>query len=195
MARTGGSRVDHPPICRVEAFPIPGLISRLAALSCVISRFLLPFSRHLFQHPYPITQAAILDVLAITMPRIVFLLLTILALSPSISGTKYPPCVETCISNNRSNSWCQGDETGRAREECLCRGLEGRPIIECIQSCSPEDQWDFAGDLPETCRERLFPQAREEDSGVDEGVVGSGVEMSFGLAGFAILSVLVVMGP
>ncbi|KAL4966906.1 uncharacterized protein BDV14DRAFT_198371 [Aspergillus stella-maris] len=97
-----------------------------------------------------------------TLPLIQFLLLLLL-LPQSLLATNYPPCIQSCITANPSNSWCSGNETGRAQEECLCRGLQGQPIIECIRNCTPSEQWDYAGDISDTCRERLFPEAREDD--------------------------------
>ncbi|KAL4946595.1 hypothetical protein BDV06DRAFT_182460 [Aspergillus oleicola] len=132
-------------------------------------------------------------------PSVLLFLLLLLLLSPSICAAEYPPCIQSCITSHRSNSWCSGNETGRAQDECLCRGLDGRPIIECIRDCEPIEQWQFAGDLPGTCRARLFPEAREEDDGDaddDEEDTGSegGVEAAAGAIGVNIGMVGLVTG-
>ncbi|KAL3456371.1 hypothetical protein BJX64DRAFT_294128 [Aspergillus heterothallicus] len=91
------------------------------------------------------------------------------------ANSSYPPCIDTCIANNPSNSWCSGDETGRVMEECVCRGLDGLPMIRCIAGCEPEEQWAFAGGLPGACRERVFPNATESiEEGIAVGRVGGG---------------------
>ncbi|KAL3428616.1 hypothetical protein BDV09DRAFT_181748 [Aspergillus tetrazonus] len=89
----------------------------------------------------------------------------------------FAPCVDQCINNNNSPSWCQGDELGRKGSQCLCRHLDSTPLIECIRNCSPSDQWDFAGGLPQHCRDGLFPDAREgeeDGSGADSLILGPG---------------------
>ncbi|KAL4905557.1 hypothetical protein BDW74DRAFT_177926 [Aspergillus multicolor] len=93
-------------------------------------------------------------------------LLTAITLSMflSIATANFTPCVTQCINNTESASWCQGDETGREAVECLCRHLDPSPLIECIRDCSPSDQWEFAGDLPQNCRDDLFPEAVEGES-------------------------------
>ncbi|KAL4770535.1 hypothetical protein BDW60DRAFT_76298 [Aspergillus nidulans var. acristatus] len=91
--------------------------------------------------------------------------------------TSYVPCVDQCINDNNSPSWCQGDELGRKGTQCLCRHLDSTPLIECIRNCSPSDQWDFAGGLPQHCRDGLFPDAQErqeDSSGADSVTLGSG---------------------
>ncbi|KAL2816530.1 hypothetical protein BJX63DRAFT_387593 [Aspergillus granulosus] len=113
------------------------------------------------------------------------IILTILTLFPTQSlATSYPRCVSNCISNNPSNSWCNGDETGRAKEECVCRGLDGLSMTRCIAECDPEDQWAFARDLPSTCRERMFPNATE--SAVNEGEEDGAVRMASGRLKMAV---------
>lgn len=104
------------------------------------------------------------------------LLLTLLAsflqITTTAADSNYPSCVNTCISSNPSNSsWCQGSETGRTRTECICRGLLGTPMLNCIRDCDPADQWAFADGLPDACLERVFPEAREGDS-TDSGGAG-----------------------
>ncbi|KAJ0417316.1 hypothetical protein BJY00DRAFT_316092 [Aspergillus carlsbadensis] len=122
----------------------------------------------------------------------IFLLLMI---TPTLA-TRYPPCVDTCIATHPSASWCSGEETGRAMEECVCRGLDGRPMIECIAQCDPRDQWAFAGGLPGTCRERVFPNATEGESDGAERVTvrwGGGVSGGFWMTMAVVFSVIVVL--
>jgi hypothetical protein len=99
------------------------------------------------------------------------LVLLNLMITPTLA-TRYPPCVDTCITTHPSASWCSGEETGRAMEECVCRGLDGLPMIECIAQCDPTDQWAFAGGLSGTCRERVFPNATESESTTDGAARG-----------------------
>ncbi|KAL2867678.1 uncharacterized protein BJX67DRAFT_380625 [Aspergillus lucknowensis] len=138
-------------------------------------------------------------------PSLILLLLIFSKIYPTTAAT-YPPCVTTCITNNPPNSWCNGDETGRAEEECVCRGLNGGPMIECIGSCSPDDQWEYAGGLPELCRERLFPDTAratttpeaETESGsaveganeTDGAVVGTEIGVGTVVLGFVVQMVL-----
>ncbi|KAL3471159.1 hypothetical protein BJX99DRAFT_263523 [Aspergillus californicus] len=108
-------------------------------------------------------------------PWLLILSSTLTSTIPTTARRPDESCVETCISNNPTQSWCTGHETGRASEECVCRRLDGIAMIECIQSCSPEDQWDFAGGLSTACRERVFPNATSSSiptSGVEEGDEG-----------------------
>ncbi|KAL4735956.1 hypothetical protein BDV11DRAFT_173371 [Aspergillus similis] len=103
----------------------------------------------------------------------------------------FVPCVNQCISDNSSPSWCQGDELGRKGTQCLCRHLDSTPLIECIRNCSPSDQWDFAGELPQNCRDELFPDAREggdDSSGADSVTLGSGPSLRV-LGGLGVLIV------
>ncbi|KAL4971934.1 hypothetical protein BDW66DRAFT_145177 [Aspergillus desertorum] len=114
---------------------------------------------------------------------------------PRLIFANFNPCVNQCVSDNDSPSWCQGDEIGRKGTQCLCRHLNPTPLIECIRNCSPSDQWDFAGELPQNCREGLFPNARErvgESSGADSVSLGSGLARRiFGGLGVAIVVSLV----
>jgi hypothetical protein len=84
-------------------------------------------------------------------------------------------------------------------EECVCRGLDGLPMIECIAQCDPRDQWAFAGGLSGTCRERVFPNATaSETDGAGRVTVrgGGGVggaSMTVVMVGGVALSVIVVL--
>lgn len=68
-------------------------------------------------------------------------------------------------------------------------------MIECIQSCSPEEQWDFARDLSTGCRERVFPNATASSSSTsgdeeeESQGVGSTVEVDPGTDGVGVLGV------
>ena len=96
---------------------------------------------------------------------LIALLASFLPIIAIAADSNYPFCVNTCISSNPTNSsWCQGSETGRTRTECICRGLLGTPMLNCIRDCDPADQWAFADGLPDACREKVFPEAREGDS-------------------------------
>ncbi|KAL4916435.1 hypothetical protein BDW62DRAFT_106313 [Aspergillus aurantiobrunneus] len=121
------------------------------------------------------------------MPPLTLLFPVLLALLlPTATAAAYPSCVETCISTHHGESWCTGDETDRARTKCVCEGLDGAPMIECIQSCDPGDQWEFAGGLPQSCRERLFPEVREVNAARGEGLLGG--------FGYIYGAVMVAMG-
>ncbi|KAL5342183.1 hypothetical protein BJX70DRAFT_338021 [Aspergillus crustosus] len=74
-----------------------------------------------------------------------------------------PPCIQTCITTHPSHSWCDGTETDRTLTECLCRGLDGSSMLDCMRQCSPEDQWEYSSDIPSGCREKVFPEAVEAD--------------------------------
>lgn len=118
--------------------------------------------------------------------------LTLITLLPLILAKTFPPCIESCISAHPSHSWCSGHETGRRQEECLCRGLDGHPLIHCVRGCDPADQWDFAGGLSGTCRERLFPEAR---NGLNESQRNGARRLNggFGVGRFLGLGVVVVV--
>ncbi|KAL4876340.1 hypothetical protein BJY04DRAFT_142931 [Aspergillus karnatakaensis] len=85
--------------------------------------------------------------------------LTSLLLTLTIPALATPSCIQSCITNNPSYSWCSGNESDRALTECVCRGLDSGPLLECMRECSPQDQWEYAKDVPENCRERVFPEA------------------------------------
>ncbi|KAL4785019.1 hypothetical protein BJX76DRAFT_325783 [Aspergillus varians] len=114
------------------------------------------------------------------MPPLLFLLFLLTALLPlTTTASNFPSCIESCITNNPSNSsWCRGGESGRKGRECLCRRLVPRAMIQCMQSCEPDDQWAFGGHLPDACREKLFPEASEASANltVEEGTAGRMVD-------------------
>ncbi|KAL4861345.1 hypothetical protein BDV12DRAFT_204106 [Aspergillus spectabilis] len=87
----------------------------------------------------------------------------------ALSTASPPPCIQTCITTYRSHSWCDGTETDRTLTECLCRGLDGSSIIDCMRQCSPEDQWEYSSDIPSGCREKVFPEAVEGNGDENEG--------------------------
>ncbi|KAK4167846.1 hypothetical protein QBC43DRAFT_361456 [Cladorrhinum sp. PSN259] len=69
-----------------------------------------------------------------------------------------PPCIDECMTKNPVSSWCDGDETGAALDECRCSTFLGATsMFTCIKSCSTADQAVLAGNLPELCRNRLLP--------------------------------------
>ncbi|KAL4812149.1 hypothetical protein BDW67DRAFT_188973 [Aspergillus spinulosporus] len=89
----------------------------------------------------------------------IYLLFAVLAnlATPTIADTQYPACVETCITENPTSSWCDGTETGQGLDQCTCDSLAGSLMVECIQECSPSDQQDYAAGIPSLCRDKLFP--------------------------------------
>ncbi|KAB8067436.1 hypothetical protein BDV29DRAFT_163367 [Aspergillus leporis] len=109
---------------------------------------------------------------------------------PQLISANFTPCVNQCVNDNGSPSWCHGDEIGRKGTQCLCRHLDPTPLIECIRNCSPGDQWDFAGQLPQNCRDGLFPDAQDgdgESSGAGSVSPDSGLPLRiFGGLGLAI---------
>ncbi|KAL2796256.1 hypothetical protein BJX66DRAFT_336269 [Aspergillus keveii] len=110
-----------------------------------------------------------------TLPLLLLLLRT---LAVTAVARDLAPCVETCIMDNLSASYCDGDETGSALDRCLCAGLsEQTPMITCMKKeCSTEDQNTYAENLPQLCRSTLFPDyeepsgaGQEEEEGGKEG--------------------------
>ncbi|KAL5042754.1 hypothetical protein BDW71DRAFT_189314 [Aspergillus fruticulosus] len=145
---------------------------------------------HPLSPPSPITTHHLETPYATTMRPLLNLLLTIL-IFPLLISANFTPCVNQCISDNDSPSWCQGNEIGRKATQCLCRHLDPTPLIECIRNCNASDQWDFAGELPQNCRDDLFPDAREGEggsSGADKVNLGSGLDLRvFGGWGVAVV--------
>ncbi|KAL4799461.1 hypothetical protein BDV19DRAFT_355170 [Aspergillus venezuelensis] len=91
--------------------------------------------------------------------------------------SSYPPCVRDCITNNPGLSWCDGDETGQALDECTCASYsETDPLIICLRQCTPSEQGEFAGVLPDLCRDDLLPDAEDVGEGETAGDNGNEVE-------------------
>jgi hypothetical protein len=99
-----------------------------------------------------------------TQATLPLLLLTLVA--TVVVARDLAPCVETCIMDNLSASYCDGDETGSALDRCLCAGLsEQTPMIACMKKeCSTEDQNTYAENLPQLYRSTLFPDYEEPNS-------------------------------
>ncbi|KAI0502806.1 hypothetical protein F5B22DRAFT_653593 [Xylaria bambusicola] len=74
-----------------------------------------------------------------------------------ILAATQPACVQDCISENPTSSWCDGDETGDDLAECTCQSIYGSLMLQCIQKCPEADQATYASGLPGTCGETLFP--------------------------------------
>ncbi|KAL4804683.1 hypothetical protein BDV18DRAFT_26778 [Aspergillus unguis] len=119
--------------------------------------------------------------------RLLLGLLSALLFLSMVAANNYPRCIQQCIDDNPTNSWCDANTTGRTKTECLCRGLTGPGLTRCVNNCSPSDQWAFAGDLPQVCRQRMFPNATEGDS-TAEGAVngGNGINMRFKWIGYVV---------
>ncbi|KAJ3577778.1 hypothetical protein NPX13_g2791 [Xylaria arbuscula] len=72
-------------------------------------------------------------------------------------AAKQPACVQDCIDNYPTSSWCDGDETGDDLANCTCQSIYGSLMLECIQKCPEDQQTTYASGLPGTCGETLFP--------------------------------------
>ena len=84
---------------------------------------------------------------------------TLLLATRLVSGqsSKFPECVQTCITDNPTSSFCDGDETGADLDNCTCQSLSGSLLVQCIQTCPQSDQAAYAAVVPESCRGQLFP--------------------------------------
>lgn len=90
--------------------------------------------------------------------------------------SKYPECIQTCITQNRSSSWCDGDETGEELDECICSGLGMSPMVQCTKDkCSKDDQAVYAGRLPDLCS-NIFPDVGPNTSAAPPSATKSGGE-------------------
>ncbi|KAL4969943.1 uncharacterized protein BDV14DRAFT_195481 [Aspergillus stella-maris] len=105
-----------------------------------------------------------------TLPILLTATLSTFLSSTLAQTSTYPPCVDDCITNNPGLSWCNGDETGSALDECACASYtETDPLITCLRQCTPEEQGEFAGVLPELCRDGLLPDAENvSEDGEDD---------------------------
>ncbi len=98
--------------------------------------------------------------------------------SVALAQADYPPCVRTCIEENPTSSFCTGDETGAARDECTCVTLETSRMVECIRTCPEEEKAVYKGRLPELCADAVIPgvSSTEEDvEGDDPAESGTSV--------------------
>ncbi|KAM0329476.1 hypothetical protein ACHAQA_004785 [Verticillium albo-atrum] len=96
------------------------------------------------------------------------LTLTLLALPLLTLAQDRPACVSTCIENNLMSSQCDGDESGAALDRCTCNTLNGSNMVACINECTPADQASYAANVPELCRDTLFPNADDSGSGSND---------------------------
>jgi hypothetical protein len=72
--------------------------------------------------------------------------------------TATPPCVSTCETSHPALSFCNGDETGQALDDCTCQSFENAPdLISCIQACPADQASFFISQLPQECAGELFP--------------------------------------
>ncbi|KAH7367754.1 hypothetical protein B0T11DRAFT_275939 [Plectosphaerella cucumerina] len=85
------------------------------------------------------------------------LLLAASAITTLAQSNTHPDCIEKCIDANPTSSFCDGDETGDAKDKCLCDTYSGSSMIPCMRKCSVSDQSSFAAIVPEACRAALFP--------------------------------------
>ncbi|KAK5630071.1 hypothetical protein RRF57_005786 [Xylaria bambusicola] len=85
------------------------------------------------------------------------LIIFLLAGSRVVLAATQPACVQDCISENPTSSWCDGDETGDDLAECTCQSIYGSLMPQCIQKCPEADQVTYASGLPGTCGQTLFP--------------------------------------
>lgn len=78
--------------------------------------------------------------------------------------TNFPSCIQDCIEDNPTSSFCDGDETGQDLADCTCDSLRGSGLVECMSDCAPEDQTDYASILDGACRDELFPDASDDSN-------------------------------
>ncbi|KIN01361.1 hypothetical protein OIDMADRAFT_29034 [Oidiodendron maius Zn] len=72
--------------------------------------------------------------------------------------TATPPCVSTCETTHPALSFCNGDETGQALDDCTCESFENAPdLISCIKACPADQASFFTSQLPQECAGALFP--------------------------------------
>ncbi|KAI0152949.1 hypothetical protein GGR57DRAFT_503082 [Xylariaceae sp. FL1272] len=83
--------------------------------------------------------------------------ITLLFMATRVQAASEPECVETCIDNNPTSSWCDGDETGEELADCTCQSIYGSLMLDCIKKCPEADQITYASNLPGTCGATLFP--------------------------------------
>lgn len=77
------------------------------------------------------------------------------AITAIAQSRDHPECIEKCITP--TSSFCDGDETGAAKDKCTCDTYNTSAMIPCMRKCSTSDQASFAAIVPESCRAALFP--------------------------------------
>ncbi|KAH8174156.1 hypothetical protein LIA77_05575 [Sarocladium implicatum] len=88
-----------------------------------------------------------------------------------------PDCPQTCIDDNPTSSFCDGDEKGLELDECTCQSYFGSLMIQCIQECPDSDQSAFKATLPKSCRDGVLPGV-DVDEDADNASTTAGSESS-----------------
>lgn len=98
------------------------------------------------------------------MVRLAF---TILSLVPSLVLCESAgPCADSCGNSHPTASFCNGDETGSALDDCLCQSYLSAPdLIGCIRACPSAQVSAFAAEVPTKCRSTLFPGVNAAPAG------------------------------
>ena len=70
----------------------------------------------------------------------------------------YGQCVDSCITQDPIVNHCNGTETGSALDHCKCRSYtpSNDPLINCVNGCPSDQQYNFADTLPKLCAQTLF---------------------------------------
>jgi hypothetical protein len=75
-------------------------------------------------------------------------------------------CVTSCETTDAISSFCNGDETGAALDQCECQSFEaGAPLINCVKACPADQISAFAAGVPASCRGQLFPGVSVSSTG------------------------------
>ena len=94
--------------------------------------------------------------------RSVSVLLAFMAATSALAAD-LPDCPQTCVDDNPTSSFCDGDEKGLDLDNCTCASYFGSLMVQCIQKCPDADQSAFKATLPKSCRDGVLP-----DVDVDE---------------------------
>lgn len=97
-------------------------------------------------------------------PAYLTFLFSIFAVLAFAQDDDMPECVASCIDENPTSSFCDGDETGSDLDECMCASFSGSLMIECINDCPQDEKEVFAAELPAVCRESLLPGVSADDN-------------------------------
>ena len=97
-------------------------------------------------------------------------LLAILALMAATSAlaADLPDCPQSCVDDNPTSSFCDGDEKGLDLDNCTCQSYFGSLMIQCIQECPTADQSAFKATLPKSCRDGVLPDVDVDDDEADK---------------------------
>ena len=99
------------------------------------------------------------------------LLLLATIASISLAQTTNGPCVQSCTTSKPTSDLCNGDETGAALDSCTCATFQkpGLPLITCIKACPADEIAIFAGHIPASCRNSIFPGVSASTSSTGTG--------------------------